>query len=74
MVIENAFIVTTQEQEIAANCEKYIRAKDTQVSLTIFPSEFKFVKPFVFLSLIFESTDRYKVFFTWHPRDSYMLL
>ena len=24
------------EQEIAANCEKYIRAKDTQVSLTIF--------------------------------------
>ena len=42
------------KQEIAANCEKYIRAKDTQVSLMIFSSEFKLVKPFVFLSFIFE--------------------
>ena len=50
------------KQEIAANCEKYIRAKDTQVSLMIFSSQFKLVKPFVFLSFIFESTDRYNVF------------
>ena len=54
------------KQEIAANCEKYIRAKDTQVSLMVFSSEFKFVKPFVFLSFIFESTDRYKVFHMKH--------
>ena len=53
-------------QEIAANCEKYIRAKDTQVSLMIFSSEFKLVKPFVFLSFIFESTDRYNVFHMTH--------
>ena len=50
------------QQEIAATCEKYIRAKDTQVSLMIFSSEFKLVKPFVFLSFIFESTDRHNVF------------
>ena len=55
-----------QEQEIAANCEKYIRAKDTQVSLMIFSSEFKLVKPFVFLSFIFEWTDRYNVFHMTH--------
>ena len=55
-----------KEQEIAANCEKYIRAKDTQVSLMIFSSEFKLVKPFVFLSFIFESTDRYNVFHMTH--------
>ena len=54
------------KQEIAANCEKYIRAKDTQVSLMIFSSEFKLVKPFVFLSFIFESTDRYNVFHMTH--------
>ena len=54
------------QQEIAANCEKYIRAKDTQVSLMIFSSEFKLVKPFVFLSFIFESTDRYNVFHMTH--------
>ena len=30
------------KQEIAANCKKYIRAKDTQVSPMIFSSEFKF--------------------------------
>ena len=36
-------------QEIAANCEKNIRAKDTQVSLMICSLEFKLVKPFVFL-------------------------
>ena len=54
------------KQEIAANCEKYIRAKDTQVSLMIFSSEFKLVKPFVFLSFIFESTDRYNVFNMTH--------
>ena len=61
-MIKNAVIVTTREQEITANCEKYIRATDTQVYLTSFPSEFKFVKPFVLLSLIFESTDRNKIF------------
>ena len=54
------------KQEIAANCEKYIRAKDTQLSLMIFSSEFKLVKPFVFLSFIFESTDRYNVFHMTH--------
>ena len=54
------------KQEIAANCEKYIRAKDTQVSLMIFSSEFKWVKPFVFLSFIFESIDRYNVFHMTH--------
>ena len=54
------------KQEIAANCEKYIRAKDTQVSLMIFSSEFKLVKPFIFLSFIFESTDRYNVFHMTH--------
>ena len=54
------------KQEIAANCEKYIRAKDTQVSLMIFSSEFKLVKPFDFLSFIFESTDRYNVFHMTH--------
>ena len=54
------------KQEIAANCEKYIRAKDTQVSLMILSSEFKLVKPFVFLSFIFESTDRYNVFHMTH--------
>ena len=54
------------KQEIAANCEKYIRAKDTQVSLMIFSSEFKLVKPFVFLSFIFESTDRYNIFHMTH--------
>ena len=54
------------KQEIAANCEKYIRAKDTQVSLAIFPSEFKLVKPFVLLSFIFESTNLYKVFCMTH--------
>ena len=53
--------------EIAPNCEKYIRAKDTQVSLTIFPSECKCFKPFVLLSFIFESTDRYKGFHERHP-------
>ena len=57
-----AHLAFTIEQKIAANCEKYIRAKDTQVSLMIFSSEFKLVKPFVFLSFIFESTNRYKVF------------
>ena len=56
----------TKWQEIVANCEKYIRAKDTQVSLMIFSSEFKLVKPFVFLSFIFESTDRYNVFHMTH--------
>ena len=54
------------KQEIAANCEKYIRAKDTQVSQTIFPSEFKLVKPFILLSFIYESTDRYEVFHMTH--------
>ena len=54
--------MAAMKQEIAANCEKYIRAKDIQVSLMIFSSEFKLVKPFAFLSFIFESTDRYKVF------------
>ena len=56
----------TIKQEIAANCEKYIRAKDTQVSLKVFPSEFKLVKPFVFLLFIFESTDRNNVFHMTH--------
>ena len=54
------------KQEIAANCEKYIRAQDTQMSLMIFSSEFKLVKPFVFLSFIFESTDRYTIFHMTH--------
>ena len=58
--------INDNKQEIAANCEKYIRAKDTQVSLMIFSSEFKLVKPFVFLSFIFESTDRYNVFHMTH--------
>ena len=52
------------KQEIAANCEKYIRAKDTQVCLMNFSSEFKLVKPFVFLSFIFESTARYRSYNT----------
>ena len=59
-------LINDLKQEIAANCEKYIRAKDTQVSLMIFSSEFKLVKPFVFLSFIFESTDRYNVFHMTH--------
>ena len=59
-------LVNRYKQEIAANCEKNIRAKDTQVSLMIFSSEFKLVKPFVFLSFIFESTDRYNVFHMTH--------
>ena len=63
----------TIKQKIAANCEKYTRAMDTQVSLMIFSSEFKLVKPLVFLSFIFESTDRFKVF-TWHTRDSYAVV
>ena len=51
------------KQEIAANCEKYIRVKDTQAYLMIFfSSEFKLIKPFTFLPFIFESTDRYNVF------------
>ena len=62
----NANCPWPHKQEIAANCEKYIRAKDTQVSLMIFSSEFKLVKPFVFLSFIFESTDRYNVFHMTH--------
>ena len=60
------FLNALFKQEIAANCQKYIRAKDTQVSLMIFSSEFKLVKPFVFLSFIFESTDRYNVFHMTH--------
>ena len=32
----------------------------------LFSSEFKLVKPFVFLSFIFEPTDRYKVFHVTH--------
>ena len=59
------------KQEIAANCEKYIRAKDTQVCLRNFSSEFKLVKPFVFLSFIFESTARYKIFHTTHSWQLY---
>ena len=59
-------LLTIEKQEIAANYEKYIRAKDTQVSLMIFSSEFKLVKPFIFLSFIFESTDRYNVFHMTH--------
>ena len=55
-----------RKQEIAASCEKYIRGNDTQVSLMIFSSEFKLVKPFVLLSFIFESTDRYNVFHMTH--------
>ena len=49
-------VITLSKQVIAANCAKYIRAKDTQVSLMIFSSEFKLV--FVLFSFILESTDR----------------
>ena len=71
-VILNIVVIFTSntdeivKQEIAENCEKYIRAKDTHVSLMIFSSEFKLVNPFVFLSFIFESSDRYKVFHMTH--------
>ena len=46
--------------------KKNIRTKHTKVSLWILLPEFKFVKHFVVLLFILESTDRYKVFHMAH--------
>ena len=47
---------------VTRNCSKLRKIHSGQVCLMIFSLEFKLVKSFVFLSFIFESTDRYKMF------------
>ena len=61
------------EQEIAANCEKYIRAKDIQVCLMIFHQNSNMLN-LSFFSHSYLNQPIATKFFTWHTRDSYAIV
>ena len=61
------------KQEIAANCEKYIRAKDTQVCLLIFHKNSNYFNLSFFSHSYLNQPIATKCF-TWHTRDSYAVV